>query len=222
MSLYSPETDPKYQRGDAVDAASLPPDVVVSPDTRRADRIPPGQHRTRKWPVLHATSVPVIDPEIWRLSVDGLVNVPHQWTLEEFRQLPRIRVFADFHCVTTWSRLSNLWEGVSVNALLRLCGIQPTARFAIVGAMDGEWTTNLPLHELLHDDVLLADTHDGQPIDADHGGPVRLVVPRLFAWKSAKWANQITLCETDRAGYWEQRGYHDYGDPWKSQRFRDS
>ena len=218
MTLYSPNTDPKYQH----DGIPFPPepsaDIVVSPDTLRDNRLPQGQHRTPKWPVLHATTVPKIDPESWTLCIDGLVQQPLRFTLPEFQKLPRVKVFADFHCVTTWSRLGNLWEGVSLTHLLEMAVVRQEARFAIAAASDGDWTTNIPLWAANEADVLLADTHDQLPIDADHGGPVRLVVPRLFAWKSAKWVKRITLVAEDKRGYWEQLGYHDTGDPWKGQR----
>jgi DMSO/TMAO reductase YedYZ molybdopterin-dependent catalytic subunit len=221
MSLYSPNTDPKYQPIEEPRPEGLSSDVIVSEDTRRIDRLPAGQHRTRKWPVLHATTVPTIDPEAWTLKICGLVDRTLEFTLPQFRALPHVKVFADFHCVTTWSRLGNLWEGVSVRALLESAGIQPQAKFAVIGGYDDGWTTNVPLSPLLDADVVLADLHDGQPIDADHGGPVRLVVPKLFAWKSAKWVNRIELTEYNEPGYWERAGYHNVGDPWKEQRYRD-
>lgn len=221
MSLYSPVSDPKYQPVNEPIPDSLPPDVIVSDDTRRSERLPAGQHRTRKWPVLHATTVPAVDSEQWSLKIHGLVKTPLLFSLAEFRSLPRIKVFADFHCVTTWSRLGNLWEGVSLRELLHHAEAQQSARFAIIGGYDNGWTTNVPLDALMDADVLLADTHDGLPIDDDHGGPVRLVVPKLFAWKSAKWVNRIELTEQNVPGYWEQAGYHNVGDPWKEQRYRD-
>jgi DMSO/TMAO reductase YedYZ molybdopterin-dependent catalytic subunit len=221
MSFYSPLTDPKYQGSDIPQPEQFPDDVIVSEDTRRTCRVPPGQTRTPKWPVLHAGIVPEINPATWNLKVTGLVEQDLSFTLDEFQRLPRNRVFADFHCVTTWSRLGNLWEGVLVSELLRQAGIRPEAQFVSIGAYDQGWTTNLPLEFLRHPDVLLADRHDGVPLDADHGGPVRLVVPRLFAWKSAKWVNRIELTQDNRPGYWEQAGYHNVGDPWLEQRYRD-
>ena len=221
MSLYSPDTDPKYQRHDVPLPGDIPKHVIVSADTYRTERLPEGQHRTRKWPVLHATIVPEIDVAQWTLKICGLVAQPLEFTLEQFRQLPRIQVFADFHCVTTWSRLGNLWGGVSVRHLLTQADVLATAKFALIGAHDNGWTTNVPLEALQDDDVILADTHDGQPIDADHGGPVRLVVPKLFAWESAKWVNQIELTDRNIPGYWERAGYHNVGDPWQAQRYRD-
>ena len=221
MSLYSPDTDPKYQQGSEPSPDDVSTDVIVSADTMRGNRLPNGQHRTRKWPVLHATTVPNIDANQWKLTVDGLVESPVSLSLSEFRELPRRDVFADFHCVTAWSRLGNLWQGVLVSELLKLVEIKNAARYVVIGGCDNGWTTNLPLADFVGEDVLLADHHDGMPLDADHGGPVRLVVPRLFAWKSAKWVNRITFTHENQPGYWEQAGYHNVGDPWQEQRYRD-
>ena len=213
--------DPKYQPGDPPPPPSSEPGLIISTDTRREKRIPPGQSRTRKWPVLHFGSVPSVPQESWTLEIDGLVDRPLKFTWDEYQSLPRVKVFADFHCVTRWSRLSNLWEGVSIHELLARAGLQPKAKFVIATGYDSGWTTNLPIEELLQPDVLLADTHDGEPINADHGGPVRLMVPLLYAWKSAKWLRKITFVAEDRPGYWEQAGYHDHGDPWTEERYRD-
>ncbi|HEX6987822.1 MAG TPA: molybdopterin-dependent oxidoreductase [Planctomycetaceae bacterium] len=217
---YRPETDPFYQSAEPPRAGSAPPDAVVSPDAARPDRIPPGQVRTKKWPVLHAGRVPVVTPEQWSLTIGGLVERPVRLTWPEFAALPRVRVFSDFHCVTRWSRLGNLWEGVATAELARRVGVRPEARFVIVGGFDDGWTTNLPLADFLAGDALLADRHDGRPLTADHGGPVRLVVPRLYAWKSAKWVKSVTFVRDDEPGYWERLGYHDRGDPWAEERFR--
>lgn len=195
-------------------------DVIVSPDTRRDDRIPPGQTRTRKWPVLDAFGAPEVDVSTWQLEIGGLVETPLRFSWPQFHELPRVKVFADFHCVTTWSRLGNLWEGVSTRELLSRAKPKKEAGYVLVHGYDYGWTTNLPLDEFLADDALLADTHDGEPISREHGGPVRLIVPRLYAWKSAKWVKKIELTEQDQAGYWEQGGYHMHGDPWKEERFR--
>jgi DMSO/TMAO reductase YedYZ molybdopterin-dependent catalytic subunit len=211
--------DPKYQHADPPVAAALDPSIIVSPDTLRAERIPPGQSRTRKWPVLDAFGSPEIDRANWKLRISGLVERPQGFSLAEFQALPRVKVFADFHCVTRWSRLGNIWEGVSTKELLRRAGIDPRAKFVICHAYDNGWTTNLPLADFLADGALLADTHDGEPIPLEHGGPVRGLVPRLYAWKSAKWICGIELVEHDRAGYWERGGYHMRGDPWQEQRF---
>lgn len=194
--------------------------IIISPDTRRVNRIPPGQTRTRKWPVLDAHGAPSIDRAKWKLEVSGLVESPLSLNWEEFSRLPRVKVFSDFHCVTTWSRLGNLWEGVSTQELLSRVQPKPEAKFVVAHGYDYGWTTNLPLDEFLSEDALLADTHDGEPISAEHGGPVRLIVPKLYAWKSAKWMGGIELVAEDRAGYWEQGGYHMHGDPWTEERFR--
>ncbi len=213
--------DPKYQSGGPSEPGSVAEGVIVSPDTQRANRIPPGQARTRKWPVLHATTVPQVSLADWSLAIDGLVNRPLQLDWAEFQSLPRVQVFADFHCVTRWSRLGNLWEGVSVRTLLNLAGVQPEARFVIAGGYDDSWTTNLPLDEFDQADALVVDRHDGAPLDPDHGGPARLIVPRLYAWKSAKWLKSLTFVADDQPGYWEELGYHNHGDPWREERFTE-
>jgi DMSO/TMAO reductase YedYZ molybdopterin-dependent catalytic subunit len=214
-------TDPNYQSGEPPAPDQQPQGVIVSPDTRRASRIPPGQSRTRKWPVLDAFGTPQIAVDKWRLQIFGLVQRPLTFALDEFRSLPRVKVFADFHCVTRWSRLGNLWEGVSTRALLDRAGVQPDAKYVVCHGYDNGWTTNLPLADFLAEDALLADTHDGQPIAAEHGGPVRGMVPQLYAWKGAKWICGIELLARDQPGYWEVNGYHLRGDPWNEERFRD-
>jgi DMSO/TMAO reductase YedYZ molybdopterin-dependent catalytic subunit len=194
--------------------------VIISPDTRRADRIPPGQSRTVKWPVLDASGPPRIDMTKWRFSMAGLVAQPVSWTWEEFQALPRIKVFSDFHCVTRWSRLGNLWEGVSTRELVaRADGVLPNARFVTALGYDYGWTANLPLEHFLAEDALVAFSHDGEPLELEHGGPARLIVPLLYAWKSAKWISGIEFHETDQAGFWERNGYHMRGDPWEEERF---
>jgi DMSO/TMAO reductase YedYZ molybdopterin-dependent catalytic subunit len=208
------QEDPKYQPGEPLTPQQAPPDAIVSPDTFRANRIPPGQSRTRKWPVLDAFGTPKLDLAKWRFRVFGLVEKDLSFSLAEFRELPRVKVFADFHCVTRWSRLGNVWEGVAAKTLLQMAGVKANARYVICHAYDGGWSTNLPLSDFDQDDVLLADLHDGEPITPDHGGPVRGMVPRLYAWKSAKWISGIELVEKDQAGYWERGGYHMHGDPW--------
>jgi DMSO/TMAO reductase YedYZ molybdopterin-dependent catalytic subunit len=195
-----------------------PADTTTSPT--REPRLPPGQIRTEKWPVLHYGSVPKVDLKGWDFRVQGLVEHPQRWTWDEFQELPRVRVHSDIHCVTRWSRFDNVWEGVSMVEVLRRAGVRPEARHAIILAEQG-FTTNLPLSELTHDDVLLADKHDGQPLTPDHGWPLRLVVPRRYFWKSAKWIRSIELSASDRPGFWEQNGYHNDADPWREERFSD-
>jgi DMSO/TMAO reductase YedYZ molybdopterin-dependent catalytic subunit len=200
--------------------AGLPADVIISDDTRRAQRIPPGQSRTRKWPVLDAAGTPSIDLSKWRLELEGLVHNPLALSWEQFQTLPRTKVFADFHCVTRWSRLGNIWEGVSTKALVEMAGgLKPEAKFVVAHAYDHGWTTNLPVEEFLSEDALVAILHDGEPLTMDHGAPARLIIPKLYAWKSAKWLGALEFLDHDRAGFWERNGYHMLGDPWKEQRF---
>lgn len=203
---------------------------IISPDTRRADRLPPRQMLTRNWPVLHAGPVPSFDPETWDFTIFPipLVDAVKRFTWAEFSALPRVRVFADMHCVTRWSLLDNLWEGVSTRELLRHLKVSPAARFVMIHCEFG-FSTNLPIDDFFAEDSLFAFRHNGQDLAPDHGCPVRLVVPRLYAWKSAKWVRGVEFMEADRPGYWEgldHGGYHMRGDPWEvdetgdGQRFR--
>ncbi len=148
-----------------------------------------------------------------------MVGQPAEWNWDEFTRLPRVRVFADFHCVTRWSRLGNLWEGVSTREIMALAGgPRAEAAFVLAHGYDYGFATNLPLADFLAEDALVAILHDGEPLTLDHGGPARLIVPRLYAWKSAKWIESIELLQRDEAGFWESNGYHMHGDPWKEQR----
>jgi DMSO/TMAO reductase YedYZ molybdopterin-dependent catalytic subunit len=216
--------DPLYQQGDPRPAEEFEGgEVIISPDTRRENRIPPGQTRTRKWPVLDAHGTPQVDLETWEFEVGGLVENRLRWSLDEFMQLSAVKVYADFHCVTRWSRLDNLWGGVPTRKLAEMAGVSPQARFVSVSAFDYGWTTNLPVEYFLAEDSLFAWSHDGRPIPPEHGGPVRLIVPRLYAWKSAKWVKGVEFLREDRAGYWEEGGYHMRGNPWDGrdgERFR--
>jgi DMSO/TMAO reductase YedYZ molybdopterin-dependent catalytic subunit len=162
--------------------------------------------------------VPLFDPERWRFRCWGLVAQETEWTWEEFRALPSVRVKADFHCVTGWSKLDNVWEGVSYRALEALASPAPAATHALVYAPYG-YSANLPIEALRDDDVLFAWSHDGKPLDPEHGGPLRLVVPKRYAWKSVKWANGIQLLDRNARGYWEERGYHNDADPWTEERY---
>ena len=239
--MYRPEDDPHYQPGGPPGPADAPPGALIAPDTRRAaDRIPPGQARTRKWPVLHAADVPAVDPAAWTLTVSRPDGNPLVLDRAAFAALPRVTVFADFHCVTRWSRLGCVWEGVSAATVAGAAGWDAAGGgFVIAGAADVvgtapgggpvRWSTNLPLADFLSGHALLCDTADGVPLTADHGGPVRLVVPHLYAWKSAKWLTSLRLSPTNEPGYWERLGYADRGDPWlvddghpDGERFRDA
>jgi DMSO/TMAO reductase YedYZ molybdopterin-dependent catalytic subunit len=187
---------------------------------RREDRrLPPGQHLTLKWPVLHEGQVPQFDPARWDLDVRGAVENPFRLTWEEFRALPHKKIKADFHCVTTWSKFDNEWEGVPFQLIAERARPKPEAGYVMIHG-EGGYTTNVPLEDLMRDDVLLADWHAPEPLTAEHGAPLRLVVPHLYAWKSAKWLRGFEFLAGDRAGYWEQVGYHMYGDPFREQRYR--
>lgn len=185
---------------------------------RGPDRGPPGQYVTDKWPVLTYGDTPRVRPEEWSLRIFGLVRQPAEWSWEAFQALPRVRVEADFHCVTRFSTLDNDWEGVATRELIRHVEVDPEVSHVLVHCYGG-YTTNLPFEDFLSEHALLADTHGGKPLPVDHGGPVRLVVPHLYAWKSAKWVNGIELLPEDRRGFWEESGYHTYGDPWREERF---
>jgi DMSO/TMAO reductase YedYZ molybdopterin-dependent catalytic subunit len=181
-------------------------------------RLPPGQALTLKWPVLHYGGVPRFDPARWEFQVRGLVEAPLRLTWAEFKGLPRVRVTSDFHCVTRWSRFDNHWEGVAFRELLGRVKLEPRAGYVLVHAEQG-FTANIPLADLDRDNVLFASHHDGAPLTAEHGFPLRLIVPHLYAWKSVKWVRGIEFLDHDLPGFWEQNGYHMYGDPWKEQRF---
>jgi DMSO/TMAO reductase YedYZ molybdopterin-dependent catalytic subunit len=185
---------------------------------RDAGRLPPGQSLTLKWPVLKYGAVPRFDAAKWDFAVSGLVEKPVRLTWEEFNRLPQKVVVADMHCVTRWSRFDNRWEGVAVTDVLALAKVKPEARFALLHA-EQDYTANLPLDDLMRPAALFALRHDGEPLTAEHGYPVRLVVPHLYAWKSVKWVRGIELLSKDEPGFWEQNGYNMYGDPWKEQRY---
>lgn len=183
-----------------------------------SDRLPPGQVLTRKWPVLHHGRVPEVDLDTWRFRIFGLVEQPVELTYEQFLALPQVTLKADIHCVTGWSRFDTAFEGVPFREVYKLCQPLSGATHAMVHAEHG-FTTNLPLEDLLRDNVLFAHRADGEPLAREHGWPLRLVVPHLYFWKSAKWVNGLELMPVDRPGFWESGGYHMRGDPWKEQRY---
>jgi DMSO/TMAO reductase YedYZ molybdopterin-dependent catalytic subunit len=195
--------------------------LIISPDTHRPKRIPPGQSETKKWPVLHYGDVPSVNLAQWdfRLWIRGSEK---EWRCnwETFRSLPWIDVKCDIHCVTRWSRLNNTFSGPSTKTVLEQLHIplpDLASKFVLVHG-EGGFTTNLAMHEFLADDCLFAIEHDGQPLTPDHGYPLRLVVPRLYFWKSAKWVRGVEILDKDEAGFWEQNGYHNHGDPWTEER----
>ena len=189
-------------------------------------RLPPGQSLTLKWPVLHAGAVPVFDPKSWDFRAGGLVETRLDLSYDAFIALPKKQVVSDFHCVTRWSRFDNRWGGVAFREILSRVRPRSQARYVMVLGHVGEtrygYQTNLPLVDLDRDDVLFASSHNGQNLEPDHGWPLRLVVPHVYAWKSCKWVRGLIFMEDDRPGYWEKAGYHMYGDPFLEQRFSSS
>jgi DMSO/TMAO reductase YedYZ molybdopterin-dependent catalytic subunit len=185
---------------------------------RREGRLPPGQSLTLKWPVLHYGSVPRFNPATWNFRVWGLVAVPLTLTWDEFNRLPKSQTRSDFHCVTRWSRFDNQWQGVAFREILKLVQPRPEAAYVLLHAEQG-FTANVPLADLDRENVILATHHDGEPLSPDHGYPLRLIVPHLYSWKSVKWLRGMEFLDHDVAGFWEQNGYHMYGDPWKEERF---
>ncbi len=185
-------------------------------DPEVAARIPPGQHLVPGFPVLSAGPTPRPNMATWDFTVQGLVDEPRRWTWEELQALPRDHPTVDIHCVTRWSKLDTTWEGVSVDTLLE--GVETTAGYA-VAYCDGGYTTNVPLADLRGGKAWVVWSYDGKPLEPQHGGPARLLVPHLYFWKSAKWVRGLTLVDPDEPGFWEVRGYHSYGDPWREQRY---
>lgn len=194
-------------------------DVARAP-TRVDDpeRVPPGQHLTAGWPVLHTGAVPDLEVAGFSFTLTGLVERRVRLSWQELQALPETTITADLHCVTGWTRLDNTWAGLHPRDLLARAGVRPGATHALVTGHPA-YSANLPLDALLADDVLLAWSHDGAPLPPAHGGPLRLVVPARYAWKSVKWAFELRLLDRDVPGYWEARGYHNDGDPWREQRF---
>jgi DMSO/TMAO reductase YedYZ molybdopterin-dependent catalytic subunit len=185
-----------------------------------SERLPPGQHLVKNWPVLDLGQQPAISIDTWRLEVRGLVDAQLTLKWSEFQALEQSRKVSDIHCVTTWSRYDNEWKGVSARDLLDLAMPKPEATHVMLTSYDG-YTTNLPLEDFASEDAILATHWQGVPITREHGGPMRLVVPHLYFWKSAKWLRRIELMAGDRPGFWEQNGYHMYADPWREQRYSE-
>lgn len=182
------------------------------------DRLPPGQHLVNTWPVLDLGYKPKIDLAEWSLTVDGLVEHPRVWNWDEYQRQPQVSLVTDFHCVTSWSQLDMPWKGVSFQYLLSLVKPSPDAKFVLFEAYD-DYTTNLPLAVCDDDDVLLVYEWNGKPLSKDHGGPVRMIIPKRYAWKGAKWIKKITFAEKDQKGFWEVRGYSNTALPWNNDRY---
>jgi DMSO/TMAO reductase YedYZ molybdopterin-dependent catalytic subunit len=186
-------------------------------DPEVAERLPPGQHLVGDFPVLTVGPTPHAPLDQWTLTVGGAVERPHVWTWDEFLELPSQRFETDIHCVTSWSKLGTVWEGVSLDVLL--AGIETTARY-LIAKCDGGYDTNLPLADVTGGKAWIAYRYDDRPLAPEHGGPARLLVPHLYFWKSAKWVRELVLSEHDRLGFWESNGYHRRGDPWREERYR--
>ena len=179
---------------------------------------PPGQTITAKWPVLDLGVQPEIPLKDWSLTVSGLVENPTMFSWEQFMGFPQVEDVSDFHCVTTWSRLDNHWVGVRFSDIANHCKIKPEAKFVYIKAFDG-YSTNLPLEEAMKNDVLLVHQWEGKPLEKEHGGPLRMITPQLYAWKGAKWIGEIVFRKEDELGFWEQRGYSNSADPWLEERY---
>jgi len=192
----------------------------AQPDPGLAARVPPSQVLTTKWPVLTYGLIPRFDPKRWTFRCFGLVEREVSWSWEEFLRLPRVTVTSDIHCVTRWSRLDNTWEGVNVRTIIEACRPLPAARF-VLQHTDPDYTTNTAIEDLVDDDVVLALRHNGRDLDPAHGGPMRLVLPKLYFWKSSKWLRAFEFLDVNPPGFWEQNGYHMHGDPWTEERYFD-
>ena len=183
-----------------------------------ASRLPPGQYLTDRFPVLHVGEIPDYQPGQWSLDIFGLVDQPFTLTLDELKALPSVSLTFDIHCVTRWSKFDTTWQGVRVKDLLELAGVQSGATHVMEHAEFG-YTTNVPLADITTDEALVAYAFEGEESTAEHAGPVRIVIPHLYFWKSAKWLRGIELIPQDAPGFWERNGYHMYADPFKEQRF---
>ena len=182
-------------------------------------RLPPGQHLVTDFPVLSAGPTPVPDLATWRFTLEGGASPLALWSWAEFNALPQSEIAADIHCVTTWSKFDTQWRGVSVDTLLEAAGLSEPPGAFVLAHCDGGYTTNVPSEDLVDGKAMIATTFDGEPLDPEHGGPARLLVPHLYFWKSAKWVRRLQFIDEDQPGFWEVLGYHNYGDPWREQRY---
>jgi DMSO/TMAO reductase YedYZ molybdopterin-dependent catalytic subunit len=185
------------------------------------ERLPPGQKLVTNWPILDLGTRPQVSPDRWQLRIFGDVAESVTWDWSTLMAQPQVDIVSDIHCVTTWSRYDNHWRGVSTRHIIDMVQPKSEVRFVLLHSYDG-YTTNLPFDDFAAEDALLAHSWEGKPLPVEHGGPVRLVVPKLYFWKSAKWIRRIEFVPEDRRGFWEERGYHDRGDPWKEQRYHES
>ncbi len=193
-------------------------DGVAQDQRTRDDRLPPGQHMVNNWPVLDLGVHPELPLDQWTLTVSGLVEHPFTWTWEQFLDQPQVELVTDFHCVTTWSTFDNAWKGVLFKHIMQVAKPRPEAKFVFFTSYDN-YSTNLPLEACDDDDVLLIQRWNGKPLPKEHGGPVRVHVPKRYAWKGAKWVKEISFLENDKPGYWEVRGYSNTALPWDEDRY---
>jgi DMSO/TMAO reductase YedYZ molybdopterin-dependent catalytic subunit len=193
-------------------------ETIISPDTNKKNRVPPHQRLTDNLPVLHFNGIPKFEKDEWMFRIWGLVEQERRLNYQEFINLPQVKVYADIHCVTGWSKLGNTWQGVSTKQIKNLVTIKSEAKYILIHCAD-DYYTNLTLDDFFADDVLFALQHNNQDIMPEHGYPIRLIVPRLYFWKSAKWVIGLQFLSKDVAGFWESRGYHNHGDPWLEQRY---
>ena len=211
--------DRHLKKIEASPAQSDPSPLGTGPINRHGmPQLPQGQHETRSWPVLDLGTKPEVSLAAWSLTIDGAVEAPLTLDWAAFRALPQLEDRSDFHCVTTWSLMDSAWTGVSVGTVLAMARPTAEATHLMTYASDG-YTTNLPLEEALKDDVLLVHSWNGQPLPREHGGPVRMITPQLYAWKGAKWISRIELLTRDRPGFWEVRGYSMSAHPWRDDRY---
>ena len=185
---------------------------------RFGDRLPPGQKLTDGWPVLHYGGIPAIDLATWKFSVVGLVEEEVSFTWDEFMALPQTTLRSDIHCVTHWSKFDNDWTGVKFTDIVAKLRVKPEAKHVMLHSYGG-YTTNVSLRELMDDDVIFAHQHNGKPLEKEHGWPLRMVVPKLYFWKSAKWVRGLVFMEDEKPGFWEMYGYHIHGDPFTEERY---
>ena len=190
------------------------------PDDGVARRLPPGQHLTTDFPVLSFGPTPTVDPAGWRFTIRHGPRPLASWSLAEFDALPQTTWQGDIHCVTTWSKFDTQWQGVTIDDLFAAAGIAPPTPWLLAGSYD-DYSTNVPVADVVGGKAMVATRFGGLPLAPEHGGPARLLVPHLYFWKSAKWVNQLQFTERDEAGFWELRGYHLRGDPWREQRYSD-
>lgn len=206
-----------HNKADRLKKAKVPA-AAASIDPALRHRVPPGQTVTEKFPILHEGDVPVYDLNEWRLTVCGEVEEERSFTFDEIMRLPATKVVRDIHCVTRWSKLDTEWEGVLFKDLLPLLGVKPEAKYVMFHA-DPDYETNVPLEDLLKDDVMLAYRYAGEPLTDKHGWPLRTLVPHRYFWKSAKWIRRIEFMREDRPGFWERNGFHNEADPFAEERF---